>query len=711
LFPLKWFTLAAARASTRVSTGRKTKEVAKKSLLAFSDSEAEEPTTSQVSSNGLDPLEMRRGANLVRKSISNRLSSNPATTSSSSKTLPTSFTSTRVAPSRTSRIATSSPTELSESDDPEQAGGVLYIHKTRKAQASTPLRQSALANFSDSENDAAGGHEFLSRSNYRNTDSEDVSRLLNYRATRRSTQVARDDESSKGPSFTKTPSIVTQAKRSTSNSNLSDSYISKTNKVSIIIVAGILVFFTFIASVYLYNCYYSKSENADVVEIEREFNIKYSEMNFPDCSTFGSNDNDSLSKAYCSDSPAALRPILVIMKEMRSLVDEQFRQRYCSQDNTKPSDDIYEHDIGELKGRLERTIQTRVLKLVQFKENTPRPSDRALFASLFQDSLSLLSANAKWHLKPVGSGQTYSKLINEQLYPTGLDLSCWVKFALLEHWKVVVAFAFILIGIVWSFVQKWFKVSEKKYKEQVNELVAKCCAHLRKEVVAIPVLHIRDTFFGPNEREKSSVKRLWTDVVKYIQSNESRVKVAIDNIDGEDFRTWTWVGQVEGADSTSPIRASTRVNAASYDDKSMTAWNSTCTSTSAVPASSATVRSTRTPTNFCALTRFLKARIMTQTEVSEREKARIHNDILDRVASESDDGKTHGILHLRIEIRNPTGIVYIKCDSFDSATAAFKALNNWEYKNGQIVVKFLQEDRYYVRYPEAERAIMPLDFV
>lgn len=696
------FLFLAGRSSPRLSLGRKSKIVTKYLSTAYSDSDAEEPSTSQgPATPTIDPLEMRRGANLVRKSISNRFSLNPTlTTTTTSKYIPAKSARSSLRDSAQTSANTQQP-DYSESDDIDRNGGVLYIQKARKSPASTPLQPSTLVNFSDSDNDTVG-LEFNTRTKHRTSDSEDVSRLLNYRATRRTVSSAKDEEYKKSFAFSKPPSIVTQAKRSVSSNNSSDSYSTKTNKVSISIVAGILLFFVFIASVYVYNCYFTKADNVEVVELEREFNIKYSEINLPDCSPddVHNQSTDTISKAYCSDSPAALKPVLLIIKEMRSLVDEQFRQRYCSQDNTKPSDHIYEHDVADLKSKLERTILARVLKLVQYKENVSRPSDRALFMSLFNDALSVLAANARWHLKPIGSGSQFTKIINEQLYPTGLDLSCWTKFALLEYWKVVVAFAMILLAVLWSFVRKWFKVSETKYKEQVNDLVSKCCAHLRKEAVPIPVLHLRDTFFGPNERNKMSVKRLWADVVKFVQSNESRVKVAIDNIDGEDFRTWTWVGQ-EGVDSGAGTRPSMS-RSIGVADQSLHSTTANYDQT--------TNRISRTPKNFCALTPFLKARIMTNNVVSEWDKNRVHNDILERIASQCEDGKSHNILHLRIESRNPC-IVYIKCDSLDSATVAFQALNNWVYRDGQILVKFLQEDRYYIRYPDAQRATTPLQYV
>lgn len=58
----------------------------------------------------------------------------------------------------------------------------------------------------------------------------------------------------------------------------------------------------------------------------------------------------------------------------------------------------------------------------------------------------------------------------------------------------------------------------------------------------MPILHIRDTLLTPAERKAKSAINLWAKAVKFIEEHESRVKVEIVNIDGEDFRAWKWIG-------------------------------------------------------------------------------------------------------------------------------------------------------------------------
>lgn len=58
----------------------------------------------------------------------------------------------------------------------------------------------------------------------------------------------------------------------------------------------------------------------------------------------------------------------------------------------------------------------------------------------------------------------------------------------------------------------------------------------------MPVLHIRDTLFTPAERNSKKMIKLWKECVDFVEQHESRVKVEMVNVDGEDFRAWKWIG-------------------------------------------------------------------------------------------------------------------------------------------------------------------------
>lgn len=90
------------------------------------------------------------------------------------------------------------------------------------------------------------------------------------------------------------------------------------------------------------------------------------------------------------------------------------------------------------------------------------------------------------------------------------------------------------------------------YKNRRLEENQKVC-HLVSEAMALlqspdnpkgmmPILHIRDTLLTPAERKTKQMNVLWHKAVKFVEEHESRVKVELVNIDGEDFRAWKWIG-------------------------------------------------------------------------------------------------------------------------------------------------------------------------
>lgn len=90
----------------------------------------------------------------------------------------------------------------------------------------------------------------------------------------------------------------------------------------------------------------------------------------------------------------------------------------------------------------------------------------------------------------------------------------------------------------------------------------------------MPVIHIRDTLITSAERKSEKYRRIWSQVVKFIEKNESRVKVELEVIDGEDFKTWRWISLNTSSPSASSLLlhspdnswTSTTVNASSVGD-------------------------------------------------------------------------------------------------------------------------------------------------
>lgn len=91
----------------------------------------------------------------------------------------------------------------------------------------------------------------------------------------------------------------------------------------------------------------------------------------------------------------------------------------------------------------------------------------------------------------------------------------------------------------------YFRGRSKKRSQEVWKMVAQALELLQSPEnpkLMMPVLHIRDTLLSPTERNLKKNISLWNDCVKFIEHHESRVKVEIVNVEGEDFRAWRWIG-------------------------------------------------------------------------------------------------------------------------------------------------------------------------
>ena len=93
-----------------------------------------------------------------------------------------------------------------------------------------------------------------------------------------------------------------------------------------------------------------------------------------------------------------------------------------------------------------------------------------------------------------------------------------------------VVVSFVLIAIV-ERMRIW-------KAEKIDQLADEVIQELKSQPnQPIPVLHIRDTLLSREERRSST----WNSVEKIIQ-NESTIQTVQINIDGEDYKSWKFIG-------------------------------------------------------------------------------------------------------------------------------------------------------------------------
>lgn len=179
----------------------------------------------------------------------------------------------------------------------------------------------------------------------------------------------------------------------------------------------------------------------------------------------------------------------------------------------------------------------------------------------------------------------------------------------------------------------------------------------------ISVDHVRDTLISPQNRDKMAP--IWDSAVKFIQRNESRVRMEVQSVDGEDCRVWRWISA-----HSSPKRSA--------------AWQGQAFETQEGSVNNLTVSPTP-----C-----LKIRHMfDKNDANPNLRTVIQDAILEKC------GDRCNILH--IDVERASCCVYVKCVSPADAGVVYRSLHGWWYEGHLITVKYLRLERYMQRFPNS----------
>lgn len=480
------------------------------------------------------------------------------------------------------------------------------------------------------------------------------------------------------------------------------------------IVGFFLLFFSLIVSYYLYSrMNFKLGKLKTTSDTLSQFNLD--DIDAPICVTQAS--------GYCLSSPERLKPSLVVLKYILKEIEAEILNYHCGQSYSK---NAFLRSTLDLRKALQKKSNQidEDLRLI-ISESEQASEDNMLFNRYFQDALSIIVKNPQFKLSlTVENEITFIKVDKD--YPLSLPFKCKTKLMLWEFGK-----AFIMLLITFSLIigaYKYFNYKKSLRNEEqqlIAELIEKSIDLIQSpdEPQSMPVVHIRDTLLTPLQRKDNRWKKIWSTVVNYIEKHECRVKVQVEEIHGEDFKTWKWCGDSKGCGTrdeenclntqnvmkTGTIEWQGLAFGDEADNKSPVSESSFSSSVKLPRSSCNGASSASAP--FRAPTRFLKVRNMFNDETQRSDpinwEKNIKNAILEKCAQSSNG--SHGILHLQIEDRNSSeGFVYIKCDTIESATVAFNALHGWWCERKLVSVRFLKEDRYYHRFPEAAHMNSPL---
>lgn len=585
---------------------------------------------------------------------------------------------------------------FSSDESAKRTGGVGFSIKPIQPLSTRSLRlfnrTNPLTNFSDSENEEINTVSTTEKKEEPSSFTEQITkRLLRHRPTSLINNKLNTKKDYSSRYLNNQQSIVSQVSATDPTTQLTDSITP--NWVSYSVLIGVIIFFAFIFSFYFYSRYFSAnvplSEEAELNALEKEFDFNIHDLNIPGCLK----NNESI----CSTKQ--IRPALLIIKEMKKIIDQKLVNYYCK--NVKIDDNPFEYKVDFLRNQIEMSIGSKVVKMElesrSDKTKAVQPSD--LFLSLFANALDLLKNNdSKWFMKPVGENGKFNKIIVDQSYPKSLHPTCQIKLFMFKTlwYFVTLAICSLIVFLVYLYLNHR-KSKEQQEKQLLFDLVEKSLELLQSpdEPQSLPILHVRDSLLDPQQRKLPYYQKVWDGVVNFIETNESRVKSSLENIDGEDYKTWKWISNQP--DIVSKSKLNWQSNVYSEDDNSVLVTTKSSkksisnatkqhqlsnekasrtinTSTPIKNSNSSNVISGSQLKNFVALTRFLKVRGMVNQEKrqsTEDWKTAVSTTIIERCLDNSADGKTHGLQHIHVDDRNE-GLVYIKCDSIENASNAFK---------------------------------------
>lgn len=286
--------------------------------------------------------------------------------------------------------------------------------------------------------------------------------------------------------------------------------------------------------------------------------------------------------------------------------------------------------------------------------------------------------------------------------------------AIQAFWYLITIVFIGVITYIILYFTNVFKERANREQKMFYDLLEKVLELLQSpdEPGSMPVLHIRDTLISPLEKKDLSQLKAWARVVTYIEDRESRVQVGHEEIEGETFKTWRWV--CPNLDSSlNPSNCTLRTGSIEWQGQ---AFNERDDASDVNENGDDNSRSSNRKSHsepFVAPTPFLKVRNMfSDATFKDRNwKSKIVNAIIEKCSLESKNN-THGIYHIFIDDRNAReGLVYVKCADVAAASLAYKALHGWWCQGRLVSVRFLKEDRYNSRFPEAVTKNTPLELV
>nr|CAH7749777.1 unnamed protein product [Callosobruchus chinensis] len=249
---------------------------------------------------------------------------------------------------------------------------------------------------------------------------------------------------------------------------------------------------------------------------------------------------------------------------------------------------------------------------------------------------------------------------------------------------VVIALTIALYGSKW--IYKRYKRYEHRQRMELTNMVERILELLQQARVSdggtedgehsfVVINHVRDMILPVTDRK--SKEKLWQKAIQFINENESRVRTEVQEVKGEPFEVWRWIGSSSLSNSRSPPGSPSTVGPASWQGQ---AFETEAGAVNSLP---------------CSPTTCLKVRGITE-EGGGASKARL-DEAREAVLSKC----AHRCRILHCQADQNTSCVYLKCASTGDAAVAYRNLHGWWYAGRLVTVKYLRLERYMQRFPNS----------
>ncbi|XP_066919549.1 LEM protein 2-like [Clytia hemisphaerica] len=284
------------------------------------------------------------------------------------------------------------------------------------------------------------------------------------------------------------------------------------------------------------------------------------------------------------------------------------------------------------------------------------------------------------------------------------SLGCRISIALsVIVYRLFVVIAVVIIGTTIYFFVKRRWIADDEETRQMLYYVDKILDALKRHHILcqtnkdippyLPIPQVRDMLIPCASRKKMA--KIWRKAVDFLNSSDSRVRVETQQIAGEDFEVWRWIGVCIPKPSKKQKKESLSSPRHLQQLQSCKSWQGR-----AFDEINDVVKMPIVPPTPCLKIRYLH-------EGPEEKEAgweeQVQNAVLEKCQEAGGD-----ILHVFVDKTSKEGCVYVKCLNIESAGKSFRAMyGNW-FDGRLVIVKFVTLARYHQRFPEALAHTAPL---